>query len=189
MSENTRAAGPEPPSIHPSTGLQFYASMGYTQISKGLLLICICNHYDQEISSRGPFGYCHTRNTIDPRIHDTHNAFPSHLLSQCRTRNSLVLHDKQHYLTFSPHSFLIYRTIMYSNGYVYSSSSSSRASGSKKMPPGVPHPQAGMQLSPYTARCECGGITGICGTAKGASKWRSHQSTQKHMDWDPIYNM
>jgi hypothetical protein len=55
-------------------------------------------------------------------------------------------------------------------------------------PPGVPHPQAGQMLSPTTQRCECGGIIGICGTAAGANKWRSHMRSNKHMDWDPLFN-
>lgn len=34
-----------------------------------------------------------------------------------------------------------------------------------------------------STKCECGGTTGVCGTAEGARKWRSHQSSQKHQDW------
>ncbi len=56
-------------------------------------------------------------------------------------------------------------------------------SSSTKMPPGVPHPEAGLILGPFTERCECGGVTGICGTAQGAQKWRNHQRTKKHQDW------
>jgi len=59
---------------------------------------------------------------------------------------------------------------------------------SKYMPPGIPHPAAGEILGPDTARCPCGGITGICGSPGGASKWRRHQRTDKHRTWDPIYN-
>jgi hypothetical protein len=69
-----------------------------------------------------------------------------------------------------------------------SSSSAKQPRASKKQPPGVPHPQAGQALGPTTQRCECGGITGICGTAQGASKWRSHMRSNKHMDWDPLFN-
>jgi hypothetical protein len=56
------------------------------------------------------------------------------------------------------------------------------------MPHGVKHPEAGMPLGPYTMRCECGGATGIGGTAtaQGANKWRSHMRTQKHVDWDSL---
>ena len=32
--------------------------------------------------------------------------------------------------------------------------------------------------------CECGGTTGICGTAEGARKWRAHQQTDQHMKWE-----
>jgi hypothetical protein len=55
------------------------------------------------------------------------------------------------------------------------------------MPHGVPHPNAHQVLGPFTKRCECGGVTGICGTATGAKKWRSHNGSTKHMKWDPIY--
>jgi hypothetical protein len=59
---------------------------------------------------------------------------------------------------------------------------------SNVMPRGVPHPQAGEHLSYITARCQCGGITGICGiTAAGAAKWRAHHGTEKHMKWDPTF--
>ncbi len=51
------------------------------------------------------------------------------------------------------------------------------------MEPGVPHPDAGQILGPYSERCECGGITGICGTPQGANKWRSHMRSNKHMNW------
>jgi hypothetical protein len=78
---------------------------------------------------------------------------------------------------------------MYSanNGYHYPASTASSKS-STKMPRGVKHPEAGMPLSPFTARCECGGVTGICGSAQGASKWRSHMQTKKHVDWDPLFD-
>jgi hypothetical protein len=78
---------------------------------------------------------------------------------------------------------------MYSanNGYQYPASTAS-SNSSTKMPRGVKHPEAGMPLGPCTARCECGGVTGICGSAQGASKWRSHMKTKKHMDWDPLFN-
>ena len=46
----------------------------------------------------------------------------------------------------------------------------------------------GMPLSFDTERCACGGVTGICGTASGARKWRNHLRTAKHMDWDPLFN-
>ena len=32
--------------------------------------------------------------------------------------------------------------------------------------------------------CECGGITGICGTAEGARKWRAHQQSNQHQEWE-----
>jgi len=57
------------------------------------------------------------------------------------------------------------------------------------MPHGVHHIETGTILAPFSARYECGGVTGIGGTAKGANKWRSHQQTKKRVDWDPIYAM
>lgn len=32
-------------------------------------------------------------------------------------------------------------------------------------------------------RCECGGITGICGTQEGEALWRLHQETKEHQKW------
>ena len=52
------------------------------------------------------------------------------------------------------------------------------------MPPGVPHPEAGTVLGPYTKRCDCGGITGIGGTPQGAQRWRSHNGSDKHLRWE-----
>lgn len=34
-----------------------------------------------------------------------------------------------------------------------------------------------------TERCECGGTTGVCGTAEGARKWSAHQHSKKHSDF------
>jgi len=48
------------------------------------------------------------------------------------------------------------------------------------------HPRAGEIIDPYIMRCECGGRIGICGTAQGAAKWRSHMRTKKHYDWQGI---
>ncbi len=67
--------------------------------------------------------------------------------------------------------------------WVKKSDTTNVASKTTTQPPGVPHPQAGEALSSSTARCECGGITGICGTASGATKWRSHMYTTKHSLW------
>lgn len=53
-------------------------------------------------------------------------------------------------------------------------------------PRGVPHPRAGEIIDPYIMRCECGGRIGICETAQGAAKWRSHMRTKKHYDWQGI---
>ena len=50
-------------------------------------------------------------------------------------------------------------------GY-HSAANKTASKGSTTMPPGVPHPQAGMPLGPYSERCACGGVTGICGTAQ-----------------------
>lgn len=83
-------------------------------------------------------------------------------------------------------SDLLHSFIMYSPPNYYTGRPSKK--GSTTMPPGVPHPEAGMPLGPDTERCKCGGKIGICGTPGGASKWRSHMRTQKHMDWDPIFN-
>jgi hypothetical protein len=76
-----------------------------------------------------------------------------------------------------------YRT-MYSNGYPTSTASTKKPSNT--MPRGVKHPQAGMPLGPHTQRCECGGVIGVCGTAEGANKWRSHMRTSKHRAWDTL---
>lgn len=65
--------------------------------------------------------------------------------------------------------------------------STTKSTSSNKMPSGVRHPMAGQILGPTSARCECGGVTGICGTAQGAAKWRAHLRTKKHQDWDPIF--
>jgi hypothetical protein len=77
---------------------------------------------------------------------------------------------------------------MYSanNGYHYPAS----PKPSTKMPHGVKYPEAEMPLGPCTKRCECEceGVTGIGGTAQGANKWRSHMRTQKHVDWDPLFD-
>ena len=32
-------------------------------------------------------------------------------------------------------------------------------------------------------RCDCGGITGICGTQEGEAMWRLHQETEEHQKW------
>jgi len=82
--------------------------------------------------------------------------------------------------------FITERIIMYPS---YAFNAPSATTRSTKMPHGVHHPETGMILGPFSARCECGGVTGIGGTAKGANKWRSHQQTKKHVDWDPIYAM
>ena len=39
-------------------------------------------------------------------------------------------------------------------------------------------------MRPNRKRCECGGITGICGTADGANAWRKHMGTDRHMKWE-----
>ena len=61
-----------------------------------------------------------------------------------------------------------------------------KKTGGSKLPPGVPHPEAGHSLGLYSQRCECGGITGINGTSNGSQKWRKHIRTKKHMEWMAI---
>ena len=49
------------------------------------------------------------------------------------------------------------------------------------------HPEAGKPLTKTTARCRCGGITGICGFGQGSTKWRAHIATKKHKSWEASY--
>ena len=70
-------------------------------------------------------------------------------------------------------------TVMSAYGAKYKYDSHPSGGKGMTMPPGVPHPQAGQPLGPYTERCPCGGITGTGGTPQGASKWRSHIQTTK----------
>ena len=37
--------------------------------------------------------------------------------------------------------------------------------------------------SVYATKCECGGITGTMGTAKGVAKWRAHNNSDRHLKW------
>jgi hypothetical protein len=113
--------------------------------------------------------------------------------SQRRRFHILVVDFLVSVLTFILYRWiLLVQKIMWSSNTSYlpkkKKSSSAKQPRSSKQPPGVPHPQAGQVLGPTTQRCECGGIIGICGTAQGAAKWRSHMRSNKHMDWDPLFN-
>ena len=42
----------------------------------------------------------------------------------------------------------------------------------------------GVQLVKTSEPCECGGTTGVCGTAEGARKYRAHISSRRHQEWE-----
>ncbi|CAB9521276.1 expressed unknown protein [Seminavis robusta] len=73
---------------------------------------------------------------------------------------------------------------MSSSPHPFSSSATPKKPSPTTMTPGVRHPETGKPLSAFTARCGCGGITGICGSSKGSSKWKAHIRTVKHAKWE-----
>jgi hypothetical protein len=90
---------------------------------------------------------------------------PRGLGSNGQERGNLSFHT-----VYPPTTSCVFLSIraMRSSNYSYQPSAhATTASSNNKMPCGVPNPEAGMTLGPYTEWCACGGVTGICGMAQG----------------------